>query len=351
MAKQDWASDWTVGVRTWVERNGQTVLGQGRADLLAAIDAHRSITAAAKAIGMSYRRAWTLIQEINAAAGEPLVESAVGGATGGGAGLTERGQLAVRVFRQLDSAIQDRARSVLQQVVDDQSAAYIHLSAAVSLQEAMGQILAAFALHAPAIRVRAIYGASNELVDHLFAGSPCDLFVAANSHEVDRLETAGRVVKGSRRAVAANGLACIAAKSFAGPTRAMDLVKSNVRRIALAEPACPLGAYSQAYLRSLGIYDALLPKVLHVDNSRAVASAVAAGSADVGIAFSSDALTAAGCVTLFTVSRSKAAATYVAAIVAGEHESEAGRLLDFITSPAGMRCLRRCGLRPAKTVP
>src|SRR5262245_50623358 len=98
MPRFPWAAEWRVGVRVWVERNGEAVLGEGRAELLAAIDSERSITKAAKAAGMSYRRAWNLIQEINTAAGETLVEAAVGGATGGGARLTDRGRFAVEVY-------------------------------------------------------------------------------------------------------------------------------------------------------------------------------------------------------------------------------------------------------------
>ncbi|HEX3599497.1 MAG TPA: LysR family transcriptional regulator, partial [Lacipirellulaceae bacterium] len=77
MAKAGWGSDWKVGVRVWIDRDGQTVLGEGRAELLAAIASEHSITKAAKLAGMSYRRAWNMIQEINAAASDPLVEAAV----------------------------------------------------------------------------------------------------------------------------------------------------------------------------------------------------------------------------------------------------------------------------------
>ncbi len=90
-AKKHWASDWKVGVRVWVERQGHAVLGEGRAELLAAIASEHSITKAAKAAGMSYRRAWTMIQEVNKAAGEALVEAAVGGKQGAAHVLRHRG--------------------------------------------------------------------------------------------------------------------------------------------------------------------------------------------------------------------------------------------------------------------
>src|SRR5262245_10774748 len=190
MAKSHWASDWKVAVRVRVEREGQAVLGEGRAELLAAIDSERSITKGAKAAGMSYRRAWNLIQEVNEAAGEPLVEAAVGGLQGGGARLTPHGRLALDVYSKVRSSLVDAAAGALGQAIQpgERAAGCIHLAAAISLQEAVGQILAEFTLREPTIRVRTIFGASNELADHLLAGAPGDVFITAEQSELDRLE-------------------------------------------------------------------------------------------------------------------------------------------------------------------
>ncbi len=92
---------WGVRVRVWVERDGRKVLGPGRVELLTLIDAHHSISAAAREMGMSYRRAWTLVRDMNEAAGEPLVAASPGGSGGGGATLTERGKEAVSLYRSL----------------------------------------------------------------------------------------------------------------------------------------------------------------------------------------------------------------------------------------------------------
>ena len=211
MAKTHWASDWKVGVRVWVEREGHAVLGEGRAELLAAIDTEHSITKAAKAAGMSYRRAWNMIQEVNEAAGETLVEAAVGGKQGGGARLTPHGRLAIDVYQKVQWSLIDAAADSLRQAIksDDRASAYIHIAAAISLQEALGQILAEFVLHEPSVRARAIYGASNELADHLLAGVPGDLFISADTAELDRLAAAHLLSNGSPRIVARNGLAIV----------------------------------------------------------------------------------------------------------------------------------------------
>jgi molybdate transport system regulatory protein len=92
---------WGLKVRVWVERDGRKVLGRGRVELLGLIDRHHSIAAAAKQMRMSYRRAWSLVRDINDAAGEPLVEVTTGGPGGGGAMLTPRGKEAIAFYERL----------------------------------------------------------------------------------------------------------------------------------------------------------------------------------------------------------------------------------------------------------
>jgi molybdenum ABC transporter molybdate-binding protein len=351
MARAAWASDWKVGVRVWVERNGQTILGAGRAELLQAIEAERSITQAAKTAGMSYRRAWTMIQEINDAAGEPLVEAAVGGKQGGGARLTDRGRLALEIYQRVrQNLVESTAGALHSALLNSRGNDCIHLAAAISLQEAVGQILAEYALLKPAVRVRTIFGASNELADHVLAGAPGDLFLSAEAHELDRLEAANRLRKGSRRLIARNGLAFIGQPRSKDLHKVPELLASRWKHIALAVPDCPLGRYSRVYLEHNALYDKLLPKVLHVDNSRAVLAAVASGAAEVGLAFSSDAAGHGAWKCLLRVPAARAAAKYEAAIISRERpHAAASALIDFMNSPTARRCFRRCGLQPVST--
>jgi molybdate transport system regulatory protein len=94
---------WGLKVRVWVERGGRKVLGPGRVELLEHIERERSISAAAKKMNMSYRRAWSLVQDMNDAAGVPLVEASTGGSGGGGASVTAQGHEAIRLYRDLVS--------------------------------------------------------------------------------------------------------------------------------------------------------------------------------------------------------------------------------------------------------
>ena len=79
-------------------------LGPGRADLMALIAETGSIAAAGKRMGMSYKRAWSLVQALNDGFGAPLVEASRGGAGQGGAMLTEAGAELLRRYRHMQAA-------------------------------------------------------------------------------------------------------------------------------------------------------------------------------------------------------------------------------------------------------
>lgn len=79
-------------------------LGPGKADLLEHIRDTGSISAAGRAMGMSYKRAWLLVETMNETFRAPLVESSRGGARGGGARLTETGALVLTRYRALEAA-------------------------------------------------------------------------------------------------------------------------------------------------------------------------------------------------------------------------------------------------------
>ncbi len=78
-------------------------MGPGKADLLQAIGETGSISAAARRMKMSYRRAWLLVDTMNQCFDGPLVETATGGNHGGGARITELGQEVLRRYREMDA--------------------------------------------------------------------------------------------------------------------------------------------------------------------------------------------------------------------------------------------------------
>jgi molybdate transport system regulatory protein len=96
------------------------MLGPGRADLLEGIRLTGSIAAAGRRLGMSYKRAWTLIETLNSEFGTPLVTGAKGGAHGGGSALTELGEEVLKRYRSMQActerAIEPDARALRKRI-------------------------------------------------------------------------------------------------------------------------------------------------------------------------------------------------------------------------------------------
>lgn len=88
---------------------GDDMIGPGKAALLDRIAANGSIAAAARDLGMSYKRAWMLIETLNAMFDAPLVESSRGGTGKGGAVLTDRGQAVLAEYRAAQRAAEAHA--------------------------------------------------------------------------------------------------------------------------------------------------------------------------------------------------------------------------------------------------
>jgi molybdate transport system regulatory protein len=92
-------------------------IGPGKIALLEALDQAGSITAAAKALGMSYRRAWLLIDELNSALREPAVTSATGGAQGGGSQLTDSGRALLALYRGIEAQALQACQADIQRLL------------------------------------------------------------------------------------------------------------------------------------------------------------------------------------------------------------------------------------------
>lgn len=88
--------------RVWIEIDDKVLLGEGRVRLLNAIEEHGSLSKAAKVLGMSYKKAWTLIDAVNKSAHEPVVISSIGGRDGGGAKLTPYGKSLIVAFEKIN---------------------------------------------------------------------------------------------------------------------------------------------------------------------------------------------------------------------------------------------------------
>jgi molybdate transport system regulatory protein len=94
----------TAALTIRVDFGAHGYLGPGKIRLMELISKHGSISAAGKEMGMSYRRAWLLMDEINHIFKEPLIETQMGGSGGGGARLTRLGRDVVGRYRAIEGA-------------------------------------------------------------------------------------------------------------------------------------------------------------------------------------------------------------------------------------------------------
>jgi len=98
-----------VQFRMRVYRGDDIAVGPGKIALLEAIERTRSISAAARASSASYRRAWQLIDALNKSLHTPAVETAVGGAHGGGSVVTDAGRELIHRYRAVEAAAEAAA--------------------------------------------------------------------------------------------------------------------------------------------------------------------------------------------------------------------------------------------------
>jgi molybdate transport system regulatory protein len=94
--------DYKIKSRIWIEFEDNVLLGEGRVQLLNAIEETGSLSKAAKSLKMSYKRAWDLIDSVNKSAKKPVTVASKGGKGGGGAKLTPYGKSLITTFETIN---------------------------------------------------------------------------------------------------------------------------------------------------------------------------------------------------------------------------------------------------------
>lgn len=91
-------------------------IGPGKIDLLRQVAATSSISAAARVLGIPYKRAWSLLETLNQGFGEPLTETVAGGKGGGGTKLTPLGEQLVAHYETLQQQLYSQAQTELKAI-------------------------------------------------------------------------------------------------------------------------------------------------------------------------------------------------------------------------------------------
>ncbi len=101
-----------IKCRIWIEKDGKHVLGKGGAEILKALEKYKSLSKAAKHVGMSYRFAWMYINRIEENTGVKIVERERGGKGGGKMTLTENGKKLLKMYEDAEKVCEDAIKNL-----------------------------------------------------------------------------------------------------------------------------------------------------------------------------------------------------------------------------------------------
>ena len=124
-----------------------------------------------------------------------------------------------------------------------------------------------------------------------------------------------------------------------------DLLKPEVKRIALAEPPVPVGAYSSKYLEAEGLWDKIKPKVVPVQDVRATLASVESGNVEAGFVYKTDAAVSKKVKIVYEVPIDRGPKiVYPVAIVKESKRKEAARdFMNYVQTPAARDAFKKYG--------
>ncbi len=221
--------------------------------------------------------------------------------------------------------------------------------AAASLADALPEIGDAFErAHGRAVQFD--FASSGILRAKIEAGARADLFIAASSAEMDKLQASGRVRAEDRQDLLTNRLVCVVPARSAVSMRApADLDTPVVRRIAIGDPAhVPAGQYAQEALRHMGLWERLRDRLVPSADVRAALAQAESGAVDAAIVYRTDAAAAGGVRVAFEFPEgSHAPIRYpVACLADAPHPAAAQDFLAFLTSPQSSAVFSSYGFTP-----
>jgi molybdate transport system substrate-binding protein len=164
----------------------------------------------------------------------------------------------------------------------------ITVCAAISLTDALEAIAREYAA-AGGGSVRFNFASSNTLARQLVNGAPADLFISADTAQMDVTALAGVIDASTRINLLANRLAIATRRGGPSIADGRDLTQPAIRRIAIGDPAAvPAGVYARRYLENLHVWEAVQDRIVPVANVRAALAALTNGSVDASIVYRSD---------------------------------------------------------------
>ena len=222
----------------------------------------------------------------------------------------------------------------------------ILVAAAASLTDALKDIGKAYQAKSKH-KILLTLGPSNFLARQIDEGAPADMFFSADLAQMDLLEKNGRLEPGSRKNLLSNQLVIVVpADSKLAIASPKDLLKSDVKKIALADPAAvPVGVYTSKYLADEGLRDKMKPKIVPVLDVRATLASVESGNVEAGFVYKTDAAISKKVKIVFEVPIEKGPKiTYPVALIKESKKKEAARdFMNYVSGAAGKSAFKKYG--------
>lgn len=185
------------------------------------------------------------------------------------------------------------------------------------------------------------FGSSGDLSKQIVAAAKADVFVSADEKEMDRVEQAGLLLAGSRRALLSNQLVVVepagGPSAFTAPFAPEQLAGDAVRRLSLGNvETVPAGRYAKAWLEKVGVWPSVSERVLPGVDARAALAAVESAGAQAGVVYATDAALSEKVRVVHAVAIAEGPKiSYPMAVIAGRpREADARAWADLLTSPA-----------------
>ena len=223
----------------------------------------------------------------------------------------------------------------------------ILVAGAISLRDALREAAERFEIEAGAGVVRIHTASSGALARQVENGAPVDVFFSASPVEVERLDTLGLLVPGSRVTFASNRIVIIVPEGADPPAGFEGIAGERFARVALGNPkTVPAGRYAKQALVSTGAWNAVASRAIFAENVRQVVEYVARGDVNAGLVYATDLQRFRERVTAGPVAPagSHDPIRYEAAVVRdARHHDRASRFLRFVAFGAGRLILERHG--------
>lgn len=216
----------------------------------------------------------------------------------------------------------------------------VTIFAAASLTSVVTEIADRFENHGLG-GTRTVFGSSTTLARQIEHGAPADIYLSANPDWVTYLETRGRTVTGSRRAVAGNRLVVVVPRDSTVELTTIDQLSGLLAdgRLAIADPeAVPAGRYAKEALTYTGQWAQVAKRAVRASDVRAALTWVARGEVASGIVYATDAkIEPLVRIAYRFPAQTHSPIVYEAVSVADAPDPKvAARFLDFLNSPEGV---------------